>query len=129
MSRTATGTIHTTVAGVSFKNSDGSSRQRYIRAYCAASMPLTLRREPNNPRDKNSVTVWVSVRKYILFKSEVQIGHLRADLAAEIAHHIDHGGTVTGEITEVVDGRRDNPALGVNIVLTKGSSVRRAGTR
>jgi hypothetical protein len=114
-----TGTIHTKVAGVSFKNPDGSSRQRYIRAYCAAFTPLILRREPNNRHDKNAVAVWVSVRRFIFFESEVQIGHLKSDLAAEIAHHIDHGGTVTGEITEVTRTRQDAPAVDVNIVLYK----------
>ena len=124
-----TGTIHAKVAGVSFKNPDGSSRQRYIRAYCAASVPLILRREPNNPRDKNTVSVWVSVRRFLVFSAEVQIGHLSADLAAEIAKHIDHGGTVTGQITEVTGGRRDTSDVDVNIVLTKGSSVRRKEAR
>jgi HIRAN domain-containing protein len=114
-----TETIHTKVAGVSFKNPDGSSRQQHIRRHCAAFMPVILRREPDNRHDKNAVTVWVSAHKFALFQSEVQIGHLNADLAADIAHHIDHGGTVTAEITEVSGGRHGDPALGVSIVIHK----------
>jgi hypothetical protein len=114
-----TDTIHTKVAGVSFKNPDGSSRQQHIRRYCAASIPVFLRREPDNRHDKNTVAVWVSAHRFAVFQSEVQIGHLNAELAAEIAHHIDHGGTVTGEITEVTGGRHDTPALGVSIVIHK----------
>ena len=112
-------TIHTKVAGVSFKNPDGTARQQHIRRYCVAFMPVILRREPDNRHDKNAVAVWVSARKFGVIEAEVQIGHLSPDLAADIAHHIDHGGTVTGEITEITSGRRGETDVGVNIVLRK----------
>jgi len=110
-------TIHAKVAGVNFKNPDGRSRQQHIRKYCSASMPIILRRDPGNTRDKNTVEVWVSAPGLLSLRSEVQIGHLSPELAANIANHIDHGGTVTGEITEISGGR--DGLVSVNIVLRK----------
>ena len=112
-------TIHTKVAGVSFKNADGTSRQQHIRKHCAAFMRVILRREPDNRHDKNAVAVWVSAHKFGVFQAEVQIGHLAPELAAEIADHIDHGGTVTAEITEIIGSRRGDPTIGVNIAIRK----------
>ena len=112
-------TIHAKVAGVNFKNPDGRSRQQHIRRYCAASLPIILRRNPGNARDKNTVEVWVSAPGLLFLQSEVQIGHLSPELAATIADHIDHGGTVTGEITEITGGRHGDGLVGVNIVLRK----------
>jgi hypothetical protein len=110
-------TLHTKVAGVNFKNPDGRSRQQHIRKYCSASMPIILRRDPGNTRDKNTVEVWVSAPGLLFLRSEVKIGHLSPELAANIADHIDHGGTVTGEITEISGGR--DGLVGVSIVLRK----------
>ena len=112
-------TIHTKVAGVGFRNPDGRSRQQHIRKYCSAFMPIILRRDPGNARDKNTVEVWVSAPGLLFQHAEVQIGHLAPELAATIADHIDHGGTVTGEITEITSDRRAGGILGVNLVLRK----------
>jgi len=115
----ATGTFHSKVAGVTFKNTDGSSRQDYIRAYCKQGMDLILKREPDNPYDNNAVGVWIKSRALIVFTSEVQIGYLNAEVAEEIADYIDNGGTVVGKITEVTGGTHGKPTFGVNILLTK----------
>ncbi len=71
-------------------------------------MQLILKREPQNPYDKNAVAVWILARAFIFFTSEVQIGYLNAEVAEEIARYIDKGGS---------DEKR---TLGVNILLTKG---------
>jgi len=113
----ATGTFHSKVAGVTFKNADDSSRQDYIRAYCKAGMTIILKREPNNPYDNNAVGIWIKRRTII--NSEVQIGYLNAEVAEEIADYIDKGGTVVGKIVEVTGGTREKPTFGVNILLTK----------
>jgi hypothetical protein len=112
-------TIHAKVAGVNFKNPDGRSRQQHIRKYCGTATPVILRRDPGNARDKNTVEVWVSAPGLLFQQSEVQIGLLDPQLAASIADHIDHGGTVTAEITEITGGRRADGLVGVNIVLRK----------
>jgi len=82
-------------------------------------MPLIFKREPANSHDANAIAIWIKARAFIFFTSEVQIGYLNADLAAEMARHIDHGGRLTGTVTEVTGGRGSKPTLGVNILLTK----------
>jgi hypothetical protein len=113
------GTFHSRVAGVSFRNADGSSRQGYIRDFCRPGMEIILRREPHNRYDSNAVAVWVKRSVLIIFTSEIQIGYLNAQVAEEIAEYIDDGGMVVGQITEVTGGTRDKRTFGVNILLTK----------
>jgi hypothetical protein len=48
------------------------------------------------------------------------VGYLNADIAGEIARHIDKGNPIHCEITEVTGGTRDKPSLGVNILIVKG---------
>jgi hypothetical protein len=114
-----TGSFYSKVAGVTVPNANGRSRQDYIRAFCKPHMRLILRRETDNPKDKNAIAVWVKARVFFLFSHEVQIGYLSAEVASEIAPFIDNGGEVTGEIAEVTGGSREKPTLGVNIRITK----------
>lgn len=116
----ATGTFHSKVAGVTANNSDGRSRQNYIRAFCKPGMAVTLVREPNNAYDKNAVAVWIKIRSLIFFTANVQIGYLKAEVAEEIARYIDKGDHVSCQITEVTGGGRGKSSLGVNILITKG---------
>lgn len=109
-----TGTFHSKVAGVTFRNDDGSDRQDYIRSYCRPGSDIILKREPDNPYDSNAVAVWV---KGNVLASEVQIGYLKAEVAEEIADYMDGGGVVEAQITEVTGGTRDKPTFGVNISL------------
>lgn len=115
-----TGIFPSKVAGVTAKNSDGQPRQNYIRAFCKPGMTATLIREPNNEYDKNAVGVWIKARSLIFFTADVQIGYLNADIAPEVARHMDKGGKMLCEITEVTGGTRGKSTLGVNILLTKG---------
>jgi single-stranded-DNA-specific exonuclease len=114
-----TGTLHSKVAGVSASNNSGQSRQNYIRAFCKPGMSLIFRREPSNPYDPNAVAIFIKARALMFFTSEVQIGYLNADLAAEMSRHIDNGGGLIGRITEVTGGAGNKRTLGVNIVVTK----------
>ena len=111
------GEFYSKVAGVTAKNSNAKSRQDYIRAYCEAGMNLILKREPNNPYDSNAVAVWINTKTFLFFSSEVQIGYLNAYISAEIARHIDKGGTVIAKITEVTGGTEKKKSLGVNILI------------
>jgi hypothetical protein len=52
-------------------------------------------------------------------KAKFQIGYLNADLAEEIAKHIDSGGRVECIISEVTGGVRGKSTRGVNVLLTK----------
>ena len=115
-----TGIFHSKVVGVTAKNSNGQSRQSYIRRFCKPGMKVTLIREPNNEYDNNAVGVWIKARSFIFFTADVQIGYLNADIAPEIARHMDRGNKMFCEITEVTGGTHDKQTLGVNILLTKG---------
>ena len=112
-----TGTLHTKLAGVTKQNPDGGKRQNYIRRYCHSGQTLIFKREPNNRYDPDAVGVWILARAFLFFTAEVQIGYLKADLSSEMARHIDRGGTLLGEITEVTGTNRQS--RGVNILLTK----------
>lgn len=111
-------TFYSKVAGVTAKNTDGRSRQKYIRAFCKPGKALILKREPKNPYDANAVGVWVLARVLLFITSEVQIGYLNKDVAREVAPHMDAGGRVTAKISEVTGGTRGKSTLGVNIALT-----------
>lgn len=106
------------IAGVSFSNEDGTSRQKLINAHCRPGMPLGLQREPNNTYDRNAVSVWIWARSFLFFSKAFQIGYLNSDIAQEIATHMDRGGRAAGVITAVTGGTRDKPTRGVNIELT-----------
>jgi hypothetical protein len=69
--------FHTKVAGVSKRNPDKTSRQKIIKDYVARGHSLDLKREPDNPYDKNAVGVW--------WTDHYQIGYLSSEVAEEIS--------------------------------------------
>jgi hypothetical protein len=81
-------TFKTTVAGVTFANADGSSRQDAIRTL-SARVPVRLVREPNNAHDPYAVAVFTPEGR--------QIGYVpRGDM--RLALHLDRGGQVTARV-------------------------------
>ncbi|HEV8071772.1 MAG TPA: HIRAN domain-containing protein [Planctomycetaceae bacterium] len=72
------------VAGVEFGNDDGSDRQQILRG-CQQSMRVVLRRAPEGSRDPTGVDLFV--------QNGQQIGHLSAEVTAEIAPLLDSGRT------------------------------------
>ena len=115
-----TGIFHSNIAGVSHRNSNGSDRQAYIRAYCRPGIRVELRPEPDNPHDKNAVGCWIRARAFIFFSADVQIGYLPADVCGEIARHLAKGGKADCDVAEVTGGTRGKSTLGVNIQIRKG---------
>lgn len=97
--------FHTKIVGVTFNNDDGSSRQKIIKR-CAANEPLVFRHDSNNPHDPNTVQV--------LRTDDQQIGHLNADLAAEVVHESAKGALYTPFIANITGPRRRH---GVNILI------------
>jgi len=83
------------VAGESFANADGSSRQAEI-ARCQVGEAVTLEREPDNPHDENCVQVF-SARG-------VQIGNLARE-AAWIAQRLDLDQDVETRIARILGDR------------------------
>lgn len=113
------GTFHTKVAGVTASNANGTSRQAYIAKFCRAGMPVTFMREPDNSYDSNAVAVFITGRALIFFSAPVQIGYLNAELAPEIARHMDKGGHVSAVVSDVTGGSGKKRSLGVNLEVTK----------
>jgi hypothetical protein len=101
-------TIHSKIAGVSFNNDDGSSRQEIIRQFCHAGDPLTLKREPNNPYGRgNAIAVHLA--------SGQQVGYIEHGLSRDLAPKIDAGTRLSVTVAEVTG--TDQSTLGVNIAI------------
>ena len=105
----------TSVVGVTFSNTDGSSRQAAIKRLRGGDM-LHLEHHPDNPHDSNAIAVMFSYRRW--FRTHTaQIGHLNAELAERIVLDFDQGKRVQARVKEVTGGTRQKPTLGVNIAL------------
>lgn len=113
------GEFYSKVAGVSFNNTDGTSRQKIIERFARAGMPLILVREPNNPHSENRTAVAVFIKAQRLFSMRhEQIGYLNEHVSEEISRHIDSGKLVTAKISEVTGGGQGR-SFGVNIFIKK----------
>ena len=72
-----------------------------------SGMLLDFVREPKNSYDKNAIRVECNGKN---------IGHLSADLAADLAPIVDDGGKITGNITNITGG--NGKTYGCNIEIT-----------
>jgi hypothetical protein len=113
----ARGVIHSKVRGVTHDNPDKKNRQAIIKKHVKVGLPLTARREPNNPVDKNAIGLWVEI-KGLLSRGESQIGYISSELAEELSHFMMKGGRLEIKVTDVTGGGRDE-SLGVNIEIKK----------
>lgn len=101
--------FHGKVVGVTFDNSDGTSRQALIKKHCRAGMAIELRPEPNNPADPNAVGVWLPAG---------QIGYIEGGrLAGDLSDHLRAGNKITVEVSNVTGGTSKRPTFGVNIFI------------
>ncbi|MHC1739710.1 MAG: HIRAN domain-containing protein [Anaerolineaceae bacterium] len=103
------------VAGVSFRNEDGTPRQQIIRNFAREGSELVLIREPINKYDKNAIGVWLPVQT-IFSTKQYQLGYLESRAAEELAPIIDKGGKVTAKITSL--SGEDQNKIGVNIFIS-----------
>jgi hypothetical protein len=112
-------TIRSKVAGVTFHNDDGSSRQRIIRKFCRDRKSLYVLPEPNNPYSKNAIGLWVRGTRLIVFPARYQVGYVNDELAAELTRFIHNGWGISARILEVTGGGWfRKPTRGVNIEIT-----------
>ena len=109
--------LQSKVVGVTRHNHDGSDRQ-VIAAECRQGEELELRREPDNPQDKNAVAVFRA--------NGDQVGYLSASVAEQLAPLLDADAPITAEVSEVTGGTSDHP-YGVNIRI-HDNEVARAPT-
>jgi hypothetical protein len=87
--------FRTALAGVTYANADGTSRQAILKTLKAGE-PLTLKREPGNEHDRHAVAVFRS--------NGQQVGYMPAG-DARLANHIDSGGSATARVLQVTGGR------------------------
>lgn len=98
------------VAGESFKNEDGLSRQDIIRKHAKPGMQVHLQREPENPYDSNAIAA---------FLGDHQIGYLKSEVAERHAEGLDSGQVALYAVIESVNGGTKNkPNLGVTLNVT-----------
>jgi hypothetical protein len=98
------------VAGESFKNEDGLSRQDIIRKHAKAGMQVHLQREPENPYDSNAIAAYLG---------DHQIGYLKSEVAERHADGLDSGQFALYAVIESVNGGTKNkPNLGVTLNVT-----------
>jgi hypothetical protein len=108
--------IKSKVSGVSHKNKDGSSRQKYIKKYCRPGKRLVFIREPDNPYGNTAIAVYVSKSRWRRSKI-VQIGYIRSELSKDLAPLMDKGKEIKGKIKNITGGTRKKKTRGVNIEI------------
>lgn len=94
--------IHTKAAGVTFRNSDGSSRQEML-SYCFDGDQLELR-----------PFTYKGAPAYAIFDGGVQIGNIPAE-TAQVIHDQSDGLVIRAEIAEITGG--DGLKYGCNILV------------
>jgi hypothetical protein len=105
----------TNVAGVTFPNEDGASRQNVLER-CQKGMPCRLEAEPTNKYDPNAIKVMVATAPG---KVE-QVGYIPRNLAAIIAPSLQ-GESIMVEIIDITGGfetRNGKASYGMNIAIT-----------
>jgi len=96
--------FYSKIAGVSYSNRDGGSRQQII-GRCHVGERLILRAEPDNPVDRNAVCV--------LRENGEQLGYLGAREAADLQGYLLAGQSIPCCIADVTGG--GSLTRGVNI--------------
>ena len=100
-----------TVAGVSFTNYDGKSRQEIIQRAVRRRMQLVLRPELNNPVVPGAIAV--------LTPNGEQIGYLKADLGDQVRRWVQFGYGVSAQILSTGKPDYDESApIGVRFQIT-----------
>ena len=107
--------FYSRVAGVSYSNKDGTSRQDYVKKYCKPGLYLVLRPEPDNPEDPEATAVFVRTDK-----GDLQIGYITSDANRTVSSDLADGETVSAKITEITGGSLQKPTRGVNIEIAIG---------
>jgi hypothetical protein len=103
--------FYTKVAGVTYKNDDGSDRQDIL-STCSPLKKLRLEHEDNNPHDPNAIRVCTEEGR--------QIGHLFRDVASDVWWRMQHNFTYAAVSANLTGGTKEYPQLGMNIILLVG---------
>ena len=96
--------FYSKVVGVTYRNFNGTSRQKIIRKYCRAGTPLELIPEPENPHSENGTAIGIWVRTGWIFKRLRQVGYIRDGLSESLTEDLQNGKRLSARITEVTGG-------------------------
>jgi hypothetical protein len=102
--------FHTKIVGVTYKNSDGTDRQKLI-AKCHVFETLDLDHEEDNAHDPNAVRV--------CRQNGQQLGYLGADLAEEVVRKSANGYRFATFIKDITGGKRKGQSFGVNLLIVQ----------
>lgn len=110
--------LHSKIAGTTFKNDDGTSRQEIIKRHARAPQQIFLKHEPK-PKYPNAVAVYIKAKSGcnpFARNKLMQIGYLKDELATGLSEDVQNN-LVVGRIEEVTGGKGAKKTLGVNIFL------------
>lgn len=91
--------MYTKVVGVTHSNDDGSSRQKILKRMKETAQKgdrIELRREPDNPHDKNAIAVYN--------KDGEQLGYVNRETAKEFAAYMDENDDITADLDKIIGG-------------------------
>ena len=88
--------VRSKVAGDSFRNRDGSDRQRIIRKFCRAGKSLEVRLEPDNRYSEDAIGLWVRGRWLFIFPARYQVGYVKEAVASQIREDVIRGSRILG---------------------------------
>ena len=124
--------VRSKVAGVSFRNRDGSNRQRIIRKFCRAGKSLDVRLEPDNAYSEDAMGLWVRGRWLFIVPARYQVGYIKNQITSEIREDVVRGCRISVRILEVTGGgwfRRHYYGVNIEIRLGQTTTSSRNGDR
>jgi len=79
-----------------------SGRADDIHKWCKEGGAVILKREPDNPHDKNTIAIFIVVKMLFgLIKSEYQLGYVRAIPARKMASKLDNNESYNASVSRV----------------------------
>jgi hypothetical protein len=105
--------IYSKIAGVTYKNADGLSRQTLIRNHCRVGTELAL-----IPEDLEGHPEAIMI--YVDGSNNLKLGYVTEHLAVDIKKKLSSGWTATAKITEITGGKFEDghETYGCNIEIS-----------
>lgn len=103
--------FYTKVAGVAFKNDDGSDRQEIL-SKCFPLQTLRVEHEDNNPHDRNAIRISTDDGR--------QIGYLFKHEASNVWLRMKRNFTHAAVSANITGGTKNKPHLGMTILFLVG---------